>query len=148
MDGSRTDLLVIHPGADGVYGELRDNLVAVEPPLWARLIAGYVRDRGFSVQLLDAEAVHATPDEIAGYVSTVRPRLVCLAVYGHQPSASTQQMHAAGLTARAIKQEPNAPPIIMVGGHVSALPEQTMREEAIDYACVGEGPITIIGLLK
>src|SRR2546423_1848 len=37
------DLLVINPGAvHGIYGILGDNLIAVEPPLWCRLIAGYV----------------------------------------------------------------------------------------------------------
>jgi radical SAM superfamily enzyme YgiQ (UPF0313 family) len=56
-------------------------------------------------------------------------------------------MHAAGLTARAIKARKGSVPIIMVGGHVSALPERTLREEMIDFACVGEGPITITGLL-
>ena len=52
-----TDLVIIHPGAaHGIYGELGNSLVAVEPPLWPRLIAGYARDRGYKVKILDAEA--------------------------------------------------------------------------------------------
>lgn len=142
------DLLVIHPGAaHGIYGVLGDDLVALEPPLWARLIAGYVRDRGHSVKILDAEADRQGPHEVGQIVRDLRPRLVCIAVYGHQPSASTQQMHGAGLTARAIKAQCDVP-IIMVGGHVAALPERTLREEAIDFACYGEGPMTVDGLLR
>ena len=142
------DLVIIHPGAaHGIYGQLGDQLTAVEPPLWCRLIAGYVIDRGFSVQIIDAEAEGKDPAQVAVDVFAYRPRLVCLAVYGHQPSASTQQMYAAGLIAKAIKLMSPAL-IIMVGGHVSALPERTMKEEAIDFACVGEGPITIVGLLE
>ena len=144
------DLLIIHPGAaHGIYGsDLADSLVAKEPPLWARLIAGYVRDRGFSVKIIDAEADYKDPALVAGAaVQNFEPRLVCIAVYGHQPSASTQQMVGAGQTAREIKRINPDQKIIMVGGHVAALPIQTLKEEPIDYACNGEGPSTILGLL-
>lgn len=143
METSRPDLVIVHPGSHGVYGELDENLVAIEPPMWARLIAGYVRDRGFTVRIIDAEASRLSPHEVAQDVAAANPRLVCIAAYGHQPSASTQTMAAAGAVAHAI----NGTPVIMVGGHVSALPERTMREEAIDFACVGEGPATVAKLL-
>jgi anaerobic magnesium-protoporphyrin IX monomethyl ester cyclase len=143
------DLMVIHPGAaHGIYGELGDDLVAVEPPLWSRLIAGYVRDNGYSVGIIDAEASKLSPRDVAIDVVKAKPFLVAIAVFGHQPSASTQQMTGAGETARLIKNLWPESKIIMLGGHVSALPERTMREEAIDFACVGEGPITIVELLK
>ncbi len=142
------DLVIIHPGAaHGIYGKLGDDLVAIEPPLWPRLIAGYVRDRGYAVQIIDAEALKLSPEMVAHDVARLRPRLVAIAVYGHQPSASSQQMTGAGETAKQIKQRWPESKIIMLGGHVSALPEQTMREEQIDFACVGEGPTTIVGLL-
>lgn len=142
------DLLIIHPGAaHGIYGALGDDLVAVEPPLWARLIAGYVKDRGHSVKIIDAEAERLTPQQMVYAVSGLFPRLVCLAVYGHQPSASTQQMVGASAIAKAIKEKLPHTKIIMVGGHVSALPVRTMKEEAVDYVCVGEGPITVERLL-
>lgn len=141
------DLLVINPRSENIYGNLSNDLVACEPPLWCRIIAAYIRDRGFSVQILDAEALNLAPGYVAQAVDNAHPRLVCIAAYGHQPSASTQQMVGAGAIAQAIKDIPLSVPIIMVGGHVSALPEKTLCEEAIDYACVGEGPITIEGLL-
>jgi radical SAM superfamily enzyme YgiQ (UPF0313 family) len=143
------DLLIINPGAaSNIYGELGETLTACEPPLWCRLIAGYIRDRGFSVKIIDAEAEGYSPETVAVHVEKLTPRLVCLAVYGHQPSASTQQMVGASAITRAIKTLGLPCPVIMVGGHVSALPERTLREEWIDYACVGEGPVTIEGLLK
>lgn len=144
-----TDCLIIHPAAThGIYGPLGDELVAVEPPLWARLIAGYLRDRGHSVKIIDAEADRLDPKAVTAKVLHERPSLVCIAAYGHQPSASTQQMHGAGLTARMIKNYAPNIPIVMVGGHVAALPERTLKEEAIDFACNGEGPVTIAGLLE
>lgn len=148
------DLLIINPGAahgifggHAIYGDLGDSLIAVEPPLWCRLIAGYVRDRKYSVEIYDAEALKASPASVAAVVAQKKPRLVAIAVYGHQPSASTQQMVGASATAKEIKKLWPESKIIMLGGHVSALPERTLREEAIDFACVGEGPITITALL-
>ena len=143
------DLLIINPGAaHGIYGELGDKLVAVEPPLWCRLIAGYIRDKGFEVQILDAEAERLSPFDVSRRVWELAPALVCVAVFGHQPSASTQQMHGASLICTSIKSCNQDTKIIMVGGHVSALPERTLREEVIDFSCVGEGPKTIEGLLS
>lgn len=141
------DLVIIHPNArTACYGDVADD-AAVEPPLWVRLIAGYVRDRGFTVRIIDAEAEGKTARDVALDVFAIGPRLVCICAYGHQPSASTQQMDAVYETARRIRGVSTAR-IIVVGGHVSALPERTLREcEAIDYVCVGEGPRTIVGML-
>ena len=149
------DLVLINPmaahgikGGHAVYGDLGETLVAVEQPLWCRLIASYIRNRGYSVKIIDAEALKLSPDNVAIEIAMSRPRLVAIAVFGHQPSASTQQMTGAGETARQIKKRWPESQIMMLGGHVSALPERTMREEAIDFACVGEGPVTIDGVLK
>ncbi len=156
MSGKRLDLLVVHPGSgNGVYGDLSEDLVAVEPPVWSRIIAGYARDRGFSVRIIDAEAMRHGPQQVAIQAVEANPRLVCIAAYGHQPSASTQQMTGARAVAQAIQNgdwpsifEGQRPPILMLGNHPSALPERTLREEPIDFVCDGEGPLTIEGLLS
>ncbi len=141
------DLVIVHPGEQSrIYSDLTDEFTAIEPPLWARLIAGYIRDHRYSVQIIDQEAERLTDVQVAARVFSYRPRLVAIVVYGHQPSASTQQMVAAGSVAKVVKQVTPAK-IIMLGGHVSALPDRTLMEESIDYACVGEGPLTIKGLL-
>lgn len=150
------DLIVINPtAAHGIYGsDLANSLIAVEPPLWARLIAGYARDHGYSVNIIDAEAEGLDPYNAALKAKQLAPRLICIAVYGHQPSASTQQMDGAIKTVQAIDRVFYATqgwkvPTIMVGGHVSALPEQTLQDTPeLMFACKGEGPATIIGLLQ
>ena len=38
-----------------------ETLAAVEPPVWAGLMATFVRNRGFSVDVLDAEAEELEP---------------------------------------------------------------------------------------
>ncbi len=149
MASEKLDLLLINPGGrEMIYQELGTDLSAVEPPLWCRLIGGYVRDQGFSVQILDSEALDLNPAAIAEQVHKANPGLVGMIVFGHQPSASTQQMMGAGEASLAIKEKAPETPIIMVGGHVSALPEHTLSEEAVDYVCKGEGPITVVQLLE
>jgi anaerobic magnesium-protoporphyrin IX monomethyl ester cyclase len=138
------DLLLINPGErNRIYQDLGSDLTAIEPPLWCRLIAGYARDRGHTVAILDAEAEHLNSEDVAAEVRRQRPLVVGLVVFGHQPSASTQQMVGAGAIARAIKTLEPERKIIIVGGHIAALPEQTLQEEAVDYACNSEGPVTV-----
>ena len=149
MAQAGVDLLLINPGArDGIYQELGRELTAIEPPLWCRLIAGYVRDRGFSVAIIDSEAEGWGPETLAREVARRRPRLVGMVVFGHQPSASTQQMAGARPACLAIKEAAPETPIVIVGGHVAALPERTLAEEAVDFACNSEGPLTIEALLR
>ena len=146
--GSDLDLLLINPnGQDRIYAELGHELTAVEPPLWCRLIAGYARDRGRAVAIIDAEAENLRPETVAARAVASRPRLIGMIAFGHQPSASTQQMTAASPTCQAIKARNPDQPIIIVGGHVAALPERTLREEAVDFVCNSEGPITVHELL-
>jgi len=143
------DLLLINPGERGqIYQSLGESLTAIEPPLWCRLIGGHIRDHGYSIQILDAEAEELSADQVADIVAEVKPTLVAMVVFGHQPSASTQQMVGAGLTCRAIKNKAPDTKIIILGGHISALPERTLREEAVDFACNSEGPVTVRQLLE
>lgn len=140
-----TDVVLINPGAARtIYQNLSDDLSAIEPNPWTRMLAGWLIDRGFSVAILDQDAFRWTPEEVAGQVKKLNPGLVAIVVSGQQPSASTQQMTGASLVAKAIQGVTK----IMVGNHPSALPVRTLMEEDVDYVCDGEGPLTIAGLLK
>jgi radical SAM superfamily enzyme YgiQ (UPF0313 family) len=111
-------------------------------------MATYVRLRGFSVCVLDAEADNLRPEETATRIAEMDPLLAAVVVYGHQPSASTQNMTVAGAICTALKQMNPERKVLLVGGHVAALPERTLREEAADFVCSGEGPYTVLELLE
>lgn len=148
MSMPRPDLVLINPGGrELIYQQLGGDLTAIEPPLWCRLIGGYVRDQGRDIVIIDSEAENMGFERVAARVAELNPKLVGMIVFGHQPSASTQQMAAAGETVRAIKAISPDMPVIMVGGHVSALPERTLTEEGADFVCKGEGPITVNALI-
>ena len=143
------DLVLVHPGNRiQIYQSLGTSLSAIEPPVWASLMATFIRRRGFSVHVLDAEADNLTPEQTATRIGEMDPLLTAVVVYGHQPSASTQNMTAAGAICTAIKQADPERKVLLVGGHVAALPERTLREEAADFVCSGEGPYTVLELLQ
>jgi radical SAM superfamily enzyme YgiQ (UPF0313 family) len=131
-----------------IYQSLGSRLTAVENPVWAGLAATFVRRRGFSVEIVDAEADELSPGQTADRVRELSPVLAAVVVYGHQPSASTQNMTGASAAARAIKDASPQLPLLMLGGHVAALPERTLDEETCDFVAVDEGLHAIVDLLE
>ncbi|MHB8731908.1 MAG: B12-binding domain-containing radical SAM protein [bacterium] len=143
------DLVLVNPGdRRQIYQALGENLSAIETPVWAGLMATFARRRGFSVEVIDSHAEELSAEATAQRVAEMAPRLVAVVVYGHQPSASTQNMTAAGAVCRAVKDLAPDLKVLLVGGHVAALPERTLREERCDFACGGEGPHTLVDLLE
>ena len=145
----KLDVVLVNPGSRAmVYQGLGSTLTAIEPPVWAGLMATFLRRLGFSVALIDAEAEELTPEQTAERANALSPRLTAVVVYGHQPSASTQNMTAAGAVCAAVKRRQPEQPVLLVGGHVAALPERTLEEEAADFVCGGEGPYTLSDLIQ
>jgi anaerobic magnesium-protoporphyrin IX monomethyl ester cyclase len=143
------DLLLVNPGdRTQVYQSLGASLAAIEPPIWAGLLATLGRNHGFSVLILDANAQGWSPEETAERITEMAPILTAVVVYGHNPSASTQVMPAAGVLCTAVKKRNRDLKLLLLGGHVAALPRRTLVEEDADFVCGGEGPYTLLGLLK
>lgn len=140
------DVVLINPGAQRrIFGPLALHQTAIEPPAWVRMITGWLRDNGYSASIIDQEVDDLSPAWIASEVIRQEARLAVIVVFGHQPSASTQQMTGAREVAMALYGKV---PTIMVGNHPSALPVRTLKEEEITYVCDGEGPGTIKALLN
>jgi len=144
------DLLLVNPCARSqVYGGLGSLLAGIEPPLWAGLIAAFVREHGYSMEILDAEAENLSPTDTASRIAENSPLLVGIIVLGSNPSASsTPKMTASGELAGALREKIPDAKIIFGGLHPSALPELTLREEDTDFVCQGEGFYTILKLLE
>src|SRR5580692_10512500 len=129
MSKVKPDVVLINPRSrTQVYQGLGSELAAIENPVWAGLMATFVRQQGLSAEIIDAEADELTPADVARRVVELDPVLNVVVVYGHQPSASTQIMPASGAAARAIKEIAPDQKVIMVGGHVAALPARTLEE--------------------
>ncbi|MDA2936734.1 radical SAM protein [Acidobacteria bacterium AH-259-A15] len=145
----RLDVLLLNPGGRiQTYQSLGEKLTAVESPVWAGLMATFALNKGLSVHILDAEAEELAPWQVAERVKEIAPLLVVVVVYGHQPSASTQNMTTAGATCTAIKQRIPEVKVLLVGGHVAALPQRTLQEEDADFVSGDEGLYTISDLVQ
>jgi anaerobic magnesium-protoporphyrin IX monomethyl ester cyclase len=144
------DILFVHPNASKkIYQDLAKDHSAIEPPIWAGMLANSVRAAGFGAAILDAEAERLDYESAAKKITEFKARIICLVVYGQQPSASSQNMSGACATANEIKKLLPDSFILFVGGHVAALPEQTLKEESdIDAVCQNEGVYTIRELLS
>jgi len=149
MKRTSPDILLINPRSrTQVYQGLGTELAAIENPVWAGLMATFLRGQGLAAEILDAEADELPPAEVARQVRDAEPALCVVVVYGHQPSASTQIMPAAGAVCRAVKELSPGQRVLMVGGHVAALPARTLEEEACDYVGAGEGLWTMVDLAQ
>jgi anaerobic magnesium-protoporphyrin IX monomethyl ester cyclase len=143
------DVLFVHPnGAPIIYQKLSKEYSAIEPPIWAALMAQNARKNGYSANILDCEALRLDFKESATRIGECSPKLVALVIYGQQPSASTQNMVGARLLLKELKERYPHLKTLLMGLHPSAVARQTMQEEQTDFVCQGEGPHTISGLLN
>ena len=93
----------------------------MEPPFWIAAMASYLRNDGFTVQIIDACAANITLEETARRVNELNPHLAAVIVYGSQPSASTQNITIAGKICSALKN--GASSKVVIGSlHRSAFP--------------------------
>ena len=145
----RLDVLFVHPNASkDIYQKLSDNYSAIEPPIWAMMLAGNVRKYGYSAAILDSEAEHLTPKQTAISISEHNPKLVVIVVYGQQPSASTQNMQGVKYICDEMNKSYPEYKILLTGLYPSACSRKSLEDEKATYICQGEGPQTILGLLK
>jgi anaerobic magnesium-protoporphyrin IX monomethyl ester cyclase len=143
------DILFVHSNASSkIYQGLAENHAAIEPPIWAAMLANSARSQGYEAQILDAEAERIDYIETAKRIGDYQARIVCFVVYGQQPSASSQNMDGACSTASEFKDLNPESFVVFVGSHVAALPSETMHLHSfIDAVCQNEGVYTLRDLL-
>jgi len=142
------DILFVHTnGSKKIYQKLSKDHSAIEPPIWAAMLASHCRAKGFGAQILDCEAERLSILESAKTMSEMDARIICFVVYGQQPSASSQNMVGAIDTAQELKNITPDAKTLFVGAHVAALPHATIAHDCIDMICQNEGVYTISDLL-
>jgi anaerobic magnesium-protoporphyrin IX monomethyl ester cyclase len=145
---SQVDLVLVNPANQSqIYQNLASTFSAIEPPVWALIMAAFVRRHGYSVRVIDACAEGWGAEEVAREIAATNPVLTAVVVYGQQPSASTQVMPGARAVCLALKQLAPELKVLLLGGHVASLPERTLQEEKADYVATGEGLYTLTDLL-
>ena len=144
------DILFVHPNASKViYQDLSKRSSAIEPPIWAAMLAKHCLINGKSTEILDCEVNGYDYETSAKEILNFNAKIICFVVYGQQPSASAQNMEGATKVAKLLKDYSQDLKILFVGGYMAALPKKTLLDEpAIDFVCVNEGVYTISDLLN
>jgi hypothetical protein len=141
------DILFVHPNASQkIYQGLASKNAAIEPPIWAAMLANSVRAKGFRPEILDAEVEQLDYTTAAKRITEYKAKVVCFVVYGQQPSASSQNMEGATATARELRDLAPDTFILFVGAHVAALPDETLLTDRADDLGLGCAPKK--GLMK
>jgi len=143
------DLLLIRPGGTKeAYGDLRLSISAIEPPVWAGLIAAFVREKGLSVRIIDAEVENYSDEHVVDEIAQCSPGLIAIGAVGSNPSASsTPKMVPAGRLLSIIKNKLPHINTALYGIHPSALVEKTLNHEKVDFIFKGECFYTVVKLL-
>lgn len=146
----KLDILFIHPNASKkIYQDLSKDHSAIEPPIWAGMLNNACLKKGFKSEILDCEVLRFNYDKSAEVINDLNPKIACFVVYGQQPSASSQNMEGAVQVSNNLKNLNKNTKILFVGGHVAALPHETLQKEnSIDIVACNEGIYSILNLLQ
>ena len=142
------DLLLIFPNNRvRAYGTLAADIAAVIPPVQSGMTAAYLRERGHTVKILDADALEWLPGRVGREVAALRPRLVMLST-DHVNSGDVTKMAAACETVAAIHAEAPGVPVLLDGVVPTAYPRWMLEDEGADYVCQGEPYEPILKLVE
>jgi len=142
---NQTDVVLIKANNQKkAYQDLSRDFTGIEPPLWLILTAAFLREQGFKVAVIDAEAENYDAAETVTQAIATQPLLAAVLVSGTNPSASTMNMPGAGEVLREFQRAAPHVPTVISGLHPSALPELTLRDEAVDFLIQGEGFTTYV----
>lgn len=111
-------------------------------PMWLAYATGYLEKNGHEVLLIDAPAAGLSLDETVEKVKSFGPSVVVL-------DTSTPSIYSDIETGCALKDAIPSLFVVLVGVHVSALPEETLAiNSRIDAIAFGEYDATLVDLAR
>lgn len=135
----REAVVLMTPSADQkkLWGKF-SKLAGFYMPVPLMTIADNIDKLGFETHILDASAFDLSEDEVAAYLTKVRPRVVGITTY-------TSTAYDVFRTARLIKRLSPETLIVAGGIHCAIFPDKTIDEcPELDAVCTGEGERTFI----
>lgn len=111
-------------------------------PIWLAYATGVLEKNGFKTRLMDAPAQGWNLETVLHEAETFRPQLIVI-------DTSTPSIHMDVQTAAALKNRLPATFVLLVGPHVSALPEVSLQMNlAVDAVARGEYDDTVRDLAQ
>ncbi len=111
-------------------------------PDWLAYAAAVLEKEGLDVKLYDFPALGWYKGEFIKLINKQKPDFVVL-------DSTTPSIYSDLKYAKIVKENSHSK-VIMVGPHISALPEETLRlaETSVDVACIGEYDYTVRDVIK
>lgn len=108
-------------------------------PLGIAYIGAYLKEKGISVNLLDADAEKLSLKEIKHRIELIKPDLVCI-------TSMTPTVHDDLAVAKLAKDYGSY--VVMGGPHINAMPVETMAFDFVDFGIRGEGEYPTFKLIE
>ncbi len=143
------DAVFINPSVGNNYQSLKSKYTAIEPPTWSLLLAQSMRNFGFDVSIIDANAENITEEQIYKRLESLNPKLIVFVVYGQNVNAGTTNMEGALILSKYFKSRNKELYISYIGSYVQALPVKALEDEdSIDFVFTNEGVYSLKNILK
>ena len=137
------DVLLIYPPVSYTanFEDIKDDLVLDHPPIGYLYIAAALKEKGFSVRVLDTAEIFSLKDTLK-LINKEKPKVIGI-------SSLTSNMRGAFQLATAVKKKFGKKIVIALGGHhVSSDPDVVRRFPCFDFGVTGEGEITFSNLVE
>jgi radical SAM superfamily enzyme YgiQ (UPF0313 family) len=114
----------------------------LRPPDWLAYATAVLEQEGYDVKLYDFPAEGWGKDKLRSLVQSKQPDVVIL-------DSTTPSIYSDIECAKIVKEVVDSK-VIMVGPHVTALPEETLRyaNGAVDIICRGEYDYTVLDVVR
>ncbi len=133
-------ILLVHPPNTSVYKGINRE-INKSPPIGLAYIAAVLKQNNFNVNILDAEAFNMNETETIKSILNENVNLVGFTV-------TTPLIYLVKQLCEKLKKENSNIKTVIGGPHVSALPKETLENNAFDYIIFGEGEYTFLELVQ
>lgn len=135
------DILFINPPWYKESGNIWKHVSACLPPFGLALLASLAREEGFSVSILDCNALQLGLDEIEKHLPRSIPKFIGI-------TATTVLIDNVLELAKTTKKSYPKAKVIMGGVHPTVRPEEIISSKWVDYIVMGEGEYSLLELLS
>lgn len=129
-------LLLVNPPWLRLRGSIWRQVSGITPPTGIAILAAVMEGKGVATEIIDAQAMGLDEERLVGEIVGRRPEWLGM-------TATTPIVKGAYRIADAVKRALPETRIVMGGSHVSALPEEPLRESSVDYVLKGEAEETL-----
>ncbi len=145
-DKKSLDCLLISPYFHQDSGSMMKDVASNFPPLGLAFLAAYVRQKGYSVKILDCNIYSPSLEEVRSSLKkTFVPEFKNIRVIGL--TVITPTVKKAYKIAETCKEFYPDAIIVFGGAHATFLAEEVINNKVVDIAVVGEGEITFEEIL-